>query len=167
MIRVSLQVDLYMTRKEQVFIVDVMVIDPTWEMVALNVINWPTCATMKLNTIVKIRKYRRLHENHHLNPMAMEVHGAYGCNMDCFIKECAHLFHDRQSKWLFIFVFCIQFFRHHVNIFFQHALAFTIERKITLASNVYSKPLIIIRCHDLHASDIRGAVGEIAFYRKR
>jgi hypothetical protein len=29
MIRVSLQVDLYMTRKEQVFIVDVMVIDPT------------------------------------------------------------------------------------------------------------------------------------------
>jgi hypothetical protein len=27
--------------------------------------------------------------------MAMEVHNAPGCDMDCFIRECVCLFHDR------------------------------------------------------------------------
>jgi len=59
---------------------------------------------MKLNVIVKIRKYRGLHEGHQFIPMAMEVHGAPRCDMDCFIKECACLFHDRQSRGhLFIY----------------------------------------------------------------
>jgi hypothetical protein len=92
MSRILLRTDLYMTRKDQVFVVDVVVIDPTWEMVASSVINWPAGAAAKLNAIVKIRKYRRLHEGHHFILMAMEVHGTPGCNMDYFIKKCAHLF---------------------------------------------------------------------------
>jgi hypothetical protein len=56
-----------MTQKEQVFIVDLVVIDPTWEMMASNVISRPTGATVELNAIVKIRKYRGFHVGHHLS----------------------------------------------------------------------------------------------------
>jgi hypothetical protein len=49
---------------------------------------------MELDAIVKIRKYKGLHEGHHFISMAMEVHGAFGRDMDRFIKECAYLFHD-------------------------------------------------------------------------
>jgi hypothetical protein len=44
---------------------------------------------------VKICKYRRLYERHHFISMAMEVHGALRCDVDYFIKECVHLFHNR------------------------------------------------------------------------
>jgi hypothetical protein len=50
-----------MTHEDQVFIVDVVVIDPTRETVTTSVISRPTCAVAKLNTIVKIRKYTKLH----------------------------------------------------------------------------------------------------------
>jgi hypothetical protein len=53
---------------------------------------------VKLSTIIKIRKYKKLHERHHFILMAMEVHSASKRDMDCFIKECARFFHDRQSK---------------------------------------------------------------------
>jgi len=36
-----------------------------------------------------------------------------------------------------------------------------------LASDVCSKPPITIRSHNLHASDIRKAMGEITSYHKR
>jgi len=52
-------------------------------------------------------------------------------------------------------------------LFFQHALTFAIERKIALASDVCFKPPIIIKSHDLHASDIKGVMGEIASYHER
>jgi hypothetical protein len=39
MSRVSLQANFYMTQKDQIFIVDVVVTNPTQEMVTLNVIN--------------------------------------------------------------------------------------------------------------------------------
>jgi hypothetical protein len=39
MSRVSLQTNLYMAQEVQVLIVDVVVIDPTWETVASNVIS--------------------------------------------------------------------------------------------------------------------------------
>jgi hypothetical protein len=86
-----------MTQEDQVFIVDVMVTNPTREMVSSNVISQPIGAVVKLCTIAKIHKYRRLHhEGHHFIPMAMEVHGAPEHHMDCFIRQCAHLFHNRQ-----------------------------------------------------------------------
>jgi hypothetical protein len=48
-----------------------VVINPMQEMVALNVIIRPTHVAAKLNTIVKIRKYRGLHEGHHFIPMTI------------------------------------------------------------------------------------------------
>jgi hypothetical protein len=67
-------------------------------MVASNVINQPTSATVEPNAIVKIYKYRGLHEGHHFIPMAKEVHNTPKRDMDCFTKECAYLFHNKQSK---------------------------------------------------------------------
>jgi hypothetical protein len=36
-----------------------------------------------------------------------------------------------------------------------------------LANDVYSRPPIIIKSHDLHIGDIRGVAGEIASYHKK
>jgi hypothetical protein len=98
--------------------------------------------------------------------MAMEVHDTPKHDMDCFIRECACLFHNRRSKAHLSLFFCVQFFKQHVNIAFQCALAFAIERKIALAGDVCSKPPITIRSHDLHAGHIRGAMDEIASYQE-
>jgi len=54
--------------------------------VAMNVISRPLSAVVKFNAIAKIHKYRRLHEVHHFTPMAMEVHGIFGHDMDHFIR---------------------------------------------------------------------------------
>jgi hypothetical protein len=59
---------------------------------ASNVISQLASATMKLN-IVKISKYRRLHEGHHFIQMTMEVHNTLRHDIDHFIKEFARLFH--------------------------------------------------------------------------
>jgi hypothetical protein len=100
-----------------------------------SVINQPTSVVEKFNTIIKIHKYRRLHEGQHLIPMTMEVHGAPRRDMDCFIRECVRLLHDRQLGGHLSMSFCIQFFRQHINIVLQHVLPFTIERKIAFASD--------------------------------
>jgi hypothetical protein len=60
-----------------------------------SVINWLAGVVVELNVITKIHKYRRLHEGHHIIMMTMEVHGAPRRDMDRFIRECAHHFHDR------------------------------------------------------------------------
>jgi hypothetical protein len=99
--------------------------------------------------------------------MAMEVHNTLRHDMDCFIKECAHLFHDRQSKGHLSLSFYIQFFRQCFSIILQHVLTFAIERKIALASDACSRPPMIIKSQDLHVGDNRGAMGEIASYHKR
>jgi len=134
---------------------------------ALSVINWPTCAAMKFSTIVNIRKYRGFHARHYFIPMAMEVLGAPRHDMDCFIKECACLFHDRQSKSHLSLSFCIQFFEQHVSIVLQHALTSTRERKIASTNDVYSRAPIIVRSHNLHVGHIRRAMGEITSYHER
>jgi hypothetical protein len=61
-----------MTREDQVFITDVVVIDLTWEMVALSVISQPASVATKLSAIVNIHTYKGFHEGHHFIPMAME-----------------------------------------------------------------------------------------------
>ncbi len=121
----------------------------------------------ELSTIAEICKYKGLHEGHHFIPMAMEVHSALMCDMDCFIRDCAYLFHDRRLGGHLSLFFCIQFFRQCANIVFQHALTFAIEKKIALAYDVSSRPPIIIRSHDLNAGDIKGAMGEIASYHNK
>jgi hypothetical protein len=82
-----------------------------WEIVASSVISWPVGATTKLNTIVKIRKYKGFYEGHQFILMAMEVHGAHGRDIDRFIKECAYLFHNRWSRGHLSLSFCIIFFK--------------------------------------------------------
>jgi hypothetical protein len=165
--RISLWIDFYMTRENHVFITDVVVTDPTWEMVALNVMSWPIGEIAKLNVVVKIRKYRGLHEGHHFILMAMEVHNTPGRDMDHFIKECARLSHNRWSKCHLCLSFCIQFFKQCVSIVLECPLTFTIERKITLIDDACSKPPITIKSHDLHVGNIRRVVGDIASYHER
>ncbi len=63
-------------------------------------------------------------------------------------------------------IFLFNFFKQRVNISL-YALTFAIKRKIELMSDVCSKPPIIIRSHDLHASDIKRAVGEITSYDEK
>ncbi len=133
----------------------------------MNVINQPTSVIMELSSIVKIREYKRLHEGHHFIPMAMEVHNTPRHDMDCLIKKCVHLFHDRRSEGHLSLSFCIQFFRQHVNIALLHVLTSTIERKLALTRDVCSRPPIIIKTHDLHASNIKRVMGEKASYHKR
>jgi hypothetical protein len=99
--------------------------------------------------------------------MAMEVHSTLGHDMDRFIKECACIFHDRQSKGHLSLSFCIQFFMQCVSIVLQHALTFVIERKIALAGDGCSILPITIRSHNLHIGDIKGVVGEITSYHNR
>jgi hypothetical protein len=81
-----------MTWEDQVFIANVVVISLMRETMALNVSSQPSSTITKLSAIVKIYKYKRLHEEHHFIPMAMEVHGTPKRYMDCFIKECARFF---------------------------------------------------------------------------
>jgi hypothetical protein len=88
-------------------------------------------------------------------------------DMDHFIRECAHLFHNRSLGDHLSLSFCIQFFKHCVSIAFQRPLVSIIERKIVLAGDACFKPSITIRSHDLHASDIRRGVGEVASYHER
>jgi hypothetical protein len=83
-----------MTQEDKVFVANVMITDLTQEMVDSSVIIRPTSAIAKFSAIVKINKYRGLHEGHHFITMAMEVHSALRHIMDYFI-ECVHLFHDR------------------------------------------------------------------------
>jgi hypothetical protein len=99
--------------------------------------------------------------------MAIEVHNTLEQNMDCFIMECARLFHDRWLGSHLSLFFCIHFFRQCVSVAFQCALVFDIERKFVLASDVCFKPPITIRSHYLHVGDIKGAMGEIASYHER
>jgi hypothetical protein len=47
-------------RKDQVFVVDVVVTYPMRKTVALSVINQPIVAIAKLSTITKVSKYKRL-----------------------------------------------------------------------------------------------------------
>jgi hypothetical protein len=97
----------------------------------------------------------------------MEVHDTLGRDMDCFIRECAHLFHDRRSRNHLSLSFCIQFFMRCVNIALQCALVSTIERKIALTGNACSRPPNTIKPQSLHVDDIRGAMDEIPSYQKR
>jgi len=103
---------------------------------------------------------------HYFIPMAMEVHNAPGCDMDRFIRECAHLFCDRWLRGHLSLYFYIHFIRQCVSIVSQHDLTSVIERKIALVGDVCSRPPIIIIFHDLHASDNRGAMGEIVSYHE-
>jgi hypothetical protein len=122
---------------------------------------------MELNAIATIHKYKGFQEGHLFILMVMEVHDVPRCDMNYFIMECARLFHNKQSKGHLSLFFCIQFFKQQINISFQRVLTSVIKRKITLAGDVCFRPPITIKFHDLHVSDIKGAMGEITSYHER
>ncbi len=105
-----------MIHENQAFVANVVVIDLTLKTVATSVISRPANVVAKLSTIAKICKYRWLHKEHYFIPMAMEVHNTTECDIDHFIRDCAHLFHDRWLGDHLSLSFCIQFFRLHVSI---------------------------------------------------
>jgi hypothetical protein len=107
-----------MIHEDQVFVINVVVTILIGEMVVASVISWPTRVITELNAIVNIHKYKRFHEGHHFILMAMEVHRTFERDMDRFIRERACFFHDKRSKGHLSLSFCIQFFRHRVNISF-------------------------------------------------
>jgi hypothetical protein len=76
--------------------------------------------------------------------MATEVHIAPGHDINCFIKECACLFHNRIFESHLFLSFYIQFCKYYVSITFQCALIFVIKRKIKLMSDVCFKPPILL-----------------------
>jgi len=45
--------------------------------------------------------------------------------------------------------------------------SFILKRKIALVGDVFSRPLIIIKSHNLHAGNIKKVVGEIVSYHER
>jgi hypothetical protein len=108
-----------MIQKDQVFVIDVVVTDLTQETMTLNVISQLTNAIAKFNAIAKICKYRGFHEGHHFISMGMNMHGALGCDMDCFIRECACLFHDKQSRGHLSFFFAFNFSSSMLVLFFS------------------------------------------------
>jgi hypothetical protein len=75
----------------------VVVIDLMRKTVASNVIIRPIGVVAKYSANSKICMNKRFHEGHHFILMAMEVHSAPKLDMESFIRECAHFFHDRQS----------------------------------------------------------------------
>jgi hypothetical protein len=63
-----------MTREDHVLVVNVVVTDLRWEIMASNVIILLASAAIKFSAIFKIRKYKGLHEGHHFIMMVVEVH---------------------------------------------------------------------------------------------
>jgi hypothetical protein len=86
-----------MTQEDQVFIVNVMVTDPTQETMALNVTNQLTSVMAERRTIVKIRKYKGLHEGHHFIPMAMKVYMTHPKLLDGFNYKSKNEDSERKS----------------------------------------------------------------------
>jgi hypothetical protein len=90
--------------------------------------------------------------------MAMEIYNVIECDIDHFIKECAHLFHNKQSKVHLSLSFCIEIFKQHISIILQHVLTSIIKKKVVLVGDVCSKLPINVRFHNLHASKTRRVV---------
>jgi len=57
--------------EDQIFVVNVVVINLTREIVTMNVISRSTCVIVGFSTIANIRKYKRFHEGHHFMPMVV------------------------------------------------------------------------------------------------
>jgi hypothetical protein len=65
-----------MIQKNQVFIVNVIIIDLIQQMMILGVISQSASVIAKFNAIAKICKYKKFHERQHFILIAMKVHDA-------------------------------------------------------------------------------------------
>jgi len=66
-------------------------------------------ASVKFNAIVKIHKYKGLHEGHHNIPMAMEVHGALGHDMDYSLGSVPIFFAIDNCEVIYLCLFAFNF----------------------------------------------------------
>ncbi len=71
---VSLKFNLYMIRKDQVFVVDGVITNMTREIVASSVISQLAGAAENLTSLLKSTNIKGLHEGHHFILMTTEVH---------------------------------------------------------------------------------------------
>jgi hypothetical protein len=108
-----------MTQKDWVFVVDVVVIDLMWKMVALSVINRLAGAIVKFNAIVKICKYKRFHEGRHFIPMAMEVHDTFGRDMDISLGSVPIFFTIDNQEVIYFYFFAFNFLGNVLMLFFS------------------------------------------------
>jgi len=98
--------------------------------------------------------------------MVMEMHNVPGHDMDRFIMEMPIFSMIDDRKVIYLYFFAFNFSSNMLN-FFQCALAFAIERKITLVGDICFRPPIVIRVQDLHLGDIRRVVDEITSYHNK
>jgi hypothetical protein len=85
----------------------VVVINPTQEMVAMNVISQPAGVIVKFNSITKNHKYRGLDKKDHFILMIMEVHGTFECDMDHFIRKYVYI--SMIDNWEIIYLLFFAF----------------------------------------------------------
>jgi hypothetical protein len=64
----------------------------------LSVISRPTSVVVEFSVIIKICKYRRLHEGHHFISMAMEVHGECH-NLNLMLATKARAYKCAGQEW--------------------------------------------------------------------
>jgi len=84
-------------------------------MVALNVIS----QLAKFDVIVKIHKYKRLHEGHHFIPMAMEVHDTFERDMDHLIRQRACFSMIDHQKIIYPCLFAFNFLSNMLVLLFS------------------------------------------------
>ncbi len=149
------------------FVVNMVVIDLMWKMVATNVINWLIGVIAKFNAIVKICKYRKFHERHHFIPMAMEMHDTPECDKDHFIKECVHLSHDRWSRSHLSFFFAFSFSSRMLVLFFNMIWPLLYKERLLWWEMFFLDLLLLLNLMILLVGDIRGAVDEMVPYHKK
>ncbi len=65
-------------------------------------------------------------------------------DMDCFIKECVHSFHNKQSRGYLSLSFLHLIFQQCVIIAFHHALTYAIKKKIALVGDTFLNLLLLL-----------------------
>ncbi len=155
-----------MIRKDQVFVVDVVVIqhEKQWFQVSL------VDQQVQLHNLTPLLKFASIEgfmKGTILFRWPWKCMAHPGVTWIVSLGS-AHLFHDRQSEdHLSFFIFAFNFLSDVLVLLFNVLQLLLQNRKIVQVGDVCFRPPIVIRIHDLHASDIRGNMGEIASYHER
>ncbi len=91
---------------------------------------------------------------YHFILMAMEVHNMFRHDMDCFIRECVHLFHDKQSRGYLSLSLLHLIFQAMCQYCFSACFNLCYRKKDCIGGRYFSKPPMTIRSHDLYESNI-------------
>ncbi len=86
---------------------------------AISVISQLTNVVAKFCAIVKICKYKGLHEGHHFILIAMDMHDAPGRDMDHFITECGRFSIIDNRKVIYPCIFAFSFINNMLVLLFN------------------------------------------------